>query len=187
MENIYTILTKFGITIPEDKKADFDKDFAENYKTSAEHNKVVTARDGYKSQLETAQNSLKEFEGVDVNELRNKINTLTNDLNTQKTQHEQQLADLEFNTALDSAISGMKGKSAKAVKALLDIDALKASKNQGEDIKTALDNLKKESAYLFEDENPAPPYAPGTGTTIINSKYSPEVAAMRSAAGLKTD
>lgn len=186
MENIHTILANLGITVPEDKKADFDKTFAENYKTVADHNKVVAARDGYKSQLETAQNSLKEFEGVDVNDLKNKISSLTRDLDTQKAQHEQQIADIEFSNALDSAISGMRGKSAKAVKALLDIDALKASKNQEADIKAALDNLKKESSYLFEDENTPPFYAAGTGTAGMSGNYSPEDAALRSAFGLDT-
>lgn len=36
MKNIYNILEKFGITIPEDKKEEFDKLVAENYKTVAE-------------------------------------------------------------------------------------------------------------------------------------------------------
>ena len=34
--------------------------------------------------------------------------------------------------------------------ALLDTDALKASKNQESDIKAALDNLKKDNDYLFK-------------------------------------
>ncbi len=72
MENIHTILEKYGITVDEDKKADFDK-------------------------------------------------------------------------ALDLAITGKKGKSVKAVKALLDIDTLKASKNQRDDIDTALEDLKKDN------------------------------------------
>ena len=42
MKNIHTILSEIGITIPEDKKAEFDKAVAENYKTSAEHEKKVT-------------------------------------------------------------------------------------------------------------------------------------------------
>ena len=52
----------------------------------------------------------------------------------------------------------------KAVKALLDVDALKASKNQRDDIDAALEALKKDAGYLFdEDNNTPPPYAGGTG------------------------
>ena len=49
---------------------------AENYKTVAEFEKVKSRleveRDNYKDSLDTAQNSLKEFEGVDVKELNGK-------------------------------------------------------------------------------------------------------------------
>lgn len=166
MENIHAILDKYGVTVAEDKRADFDKAVAENYKTVAEFGKVTAARDNFKNQLDAATNSLKEFEGVDVEDLKGKITSLTNDLNTQKTKYEQQLADLDFENTLDLAITGKKGKSAKAVKALLDIDALKASKNQRDDIDAALEALKKDSGYLFEEENNTPPpYAGGTGRT----------------------
>lgn len=166
MENIHAILDKYGVTVAEDKKADFDKAVAENYKTIAEFGKVTAARDNFKSQLDNATNSLKEFEGVDVEDLKGKITSLTNDLNTQKTKYEQQLADLDFENALDLAITGKKGKSVKAVKALLDVDSLKASKNQRDDIDAALEALKKDSGYLFEEENNTPPpYAGGTGRT----------------------
>ena len=96
MENIHAILEKYGVTVAEDKKADFDKAVAENYKTIAEFGKVTAARDNFKSQLDTATNSLKEFEGVDVEDLKGKITSLTNDLNAQKTKYEQQLADLDL-------------------------------------------------------------------------------------------
>ncbi len=36
MQNIYDILGGIGLTVPEDKKADFDKAVNENYKTVAE-------------------------------------------------------------------------------------------------------------------------------------------------------
>ena len=80
MKNIEEILTSVGITVPEDKKGDFEAAFNENYKTVSEAEKLRTARDNYKSQLETAQNALKEFEGVDVKDLQGKIDKLNNDL-----------------------------------------------------------------------------------------------------------
>ena len=52
MKNIYTILEGIGVSIPEDKKTDFDTAFNENYKTVAELEKVRNARDNYKDQLE---------------------------------------------------------------------------------------------------------------------------------------
>ena len=48
------------------------------------------------------------------------------------------------------------------IPALLDVDALKASENQEAAIEAALEDLKKDSRYLFDGEVP-PPYARGTG------------------------
>ena len=42
----------------------------------------------------------------------------------------------------------------KAVMAMLDMDALKASKNQSEDIKKALETVKESDAYLFGSDEP---------------------------------
>ena len=50
---------------------------------------------------------------------------------------------MEFNSVLDGAISKSGAKNAKAVKALLDLESLKISKNQADDITKALDEIKK--------------------------------------------
>ena len=65
--------------------------------------------------------------------------------------------------------------------ALLDIDSLKQSKNQTEDIKKALETVKESDAYLFGSEEPinnpvGPIGGAGGGDTAL--------AAMRAAAGL---
>lgn len=36
MENVHEILKKYGVEVPADKKADFDKDMLANYKTVTE-------------------------------------------------------------------------------------------------------------------------------------------------------
>ncbi len=125
--------------------------------------KLEAERDNYKEQLETAQNALKEFDGVDVKDLQGKIDTLNNDLKTKETEYQNKIADMEFNSILDGAISSIGAKNAKAVKALLDLDTLKSSKNQQEDIKAALDNVKSENDYLFSSQEPIKnPVAPTT-------------------------
>ena len=156
MKNIFEILAAMGIAIPEDKKQDITKQVAENYKTVAEFEKVKSRleveRDNYKDSLDTAQNSLKEFEGVDVKELNGKV------------EYQAKISDMEFDATLDNAISASKARNVKALKALLDVETLKASKNQAEDIKTAIENVKKDNDYLFESSEPIKnPVAP-TGT-----------------------
>lgn len=111
--------------------------------------RLEAERDNYKDQLETAQNALKEFDGVNVEEMKNKIAQLTSDMATKDAEHQAKIADMEFNSVLDSALSASRARNPKTVKALLDLEALKASKNQTEDIQTAIEAVKAENDYLF--------------------------------------
>ncbi len=118
--------------------------------------KLEAERDNYKSQLETAQNALKEFEGVDVKELQGKIETLNSDLQKKETEYQNKIADMEFNSVLDGAIAKSGARNSKAVKGLLldDLDTLKNSKNQAEDITKALEKIKSENDFMFTSEEP---------------------------------
>lgn len=113
--------------------------------------KLEAERDNYKSQLETAQDALKKFDGVNVEEIKNTIETLNSDLQKKETEYQNKIADMEFNSVLDGAIAKSGAKNSKAVKALLDLDALKTSKNQAEDIKTALESVKSENDFMFNE------------------------------------
>ena len=125
---------------------------------------VKAENDNLKSQLQTAKDGLKAFEGVDVKELQGQIQKLQQDLTDKEAAHQTELAGIAFDRTLESAITAAKGRNAKAIKALLDVDALKGSKNQETDIKSALEALQKDNGYLFDTGNPPPNFAPGTGT-----------------------
>lgn len=154
MKNIYEILKGYGLEIPADKKAEFETALKENYIPTNEHNKVKTARDNYKSQLDDVTQKFKGFEGVNVEELQGKISALTDDLASQKAAFDEQLADRDFDYMLNTAITGSKAKNVKAVRALLDLEAIKTSKNQSADIEAALKKVKEENDYLFTSEEP---------------------------------
>jgi len=126
--------------------------------------KVELERDKYKEQLETAQSALKEFEGIDVDNLKGEIEKLQNDLKTKDEQYQKELAERDFNALLESQINTFGAKNVKAVKALLDIDTLKESKNQEADIKAMLEACKTENDYLFGSDEPINnPVAPTGG------------------------
>lgn len=120
--------------------------------------------DTLKSQLEEAQKTIKGFESQDIEGVRRSAREWEDKYNQAIKDHEAKLADMAFDQALDGAITAAKGRNAKAIKALLDVEALKGSKNQEADIKAALEGLQKDSGYLFGTEETPPPYAPGTGT-----------------------
>lgn len=154
MKNIYDILKDFGLEVPEDKKADFDKAWKENYRTKAEYEKATSQRDEYKTSLDTVNAKLKEFDGVDVADLKGQITTLQEDLKKKDAEYAAKEADRAFNETLKEAIKAAGGRNDKAVMALLDVEALKASKDQSADIKKALDSAKESDAYLFGADEP---------------------------------
>lgn len=121
-----------------------------------ELNPMKAERDSYKSQLDTAQASLKAMEGVDAAGLQTKITDLTNQLKGKDTEIAQIRSDYAFDSAVNDAIRKASGRNEKAIRALLDLDTLKASKNQAQDITAALDTLKKENDYLFQSEKKIP-------------------------------
>lgn len=116
-----------------------------------------------KEQLTQAQNALEQFKDVDVTELQGKVSDLQKALADKDKEWQAKMDAQAFEGRIKDAITAAKGKNPKAVAALLDMDALKASKNQDADIKAALEALKKESGYLFEDEATPPPYSQGAG------------------------
>ena len=122
-----------------------------------------------KEQLEEAKNALKAFEGVDASQLQAKIKELQGQLTSKDNEWQEKLDGMAFDGKIKDAITAAKGRSVKAISALLDMDALRKSSNQDTDIKAALETLQKENGYLFETDPPAP-YAPGPGKNPIPGK-----------------
>lgn len=138
-----------------------------------------------KERLKTAEDGLKAFQDVDVGELQGKITDLSKQLRDKDTEWQTKLDDMAFDGRVKDAITAAKGRNTKAISALLDIDTLRASKNQEADIKAALEALKKDNDYLFETQTP-PPYSSSAGKTppeqstptslagVLREKYQPK-------------
>lgn len=162
MKNIHTILSEAGITVPEDKKAEFDKAVAENYKTSAEFEKKVNRLtedlNAATKRADTAEETLKGFEGKDFDAITKDRDEWQRKHNELVATHKKETEEREFNESLSAAITEAKGKNNKAIMALLDLDKLRGSKNQEKDIKSALDALRTDNGYLFEDNGGKPAF-----------------------------
>ena len=170
MKNIHTILSEIGVTIPEDKKDDFDNAVAENYKTAAEFEKKVNRLtedlNAEKKRADTAVETLKGFEGKDFDAITREGDEWKTKHDTAVAAYQKEQEDREFNSVLEAAITDAKGKNANAIMALMDLDKLRGSKNQEKDIKAALDAMRNESGYLFDDGGTPPPYAANTGVGL---------------------
>jgi len=164
-----------------------DKIMAENGKdVGAEKAKTKEAeadRDSYKGQLETARGELEKFKDADPEEMQATIDRLNDDLKKKDEEHEAEKADRVFREAVREAIAASGGRNEKAVMAMLDIGALKESKNQKDDIKAALDEVRKENGYLFKSDEPIKNPTGPTGGGAAGGGSS----ALRAAMGLPSE
>lgn len=124
MKNISEILTEIGVAIPEDKQADFESAFSANYKTVAEFQKRVTKaeeeRDGYKSRAETAETTLKGFEGVNLEEINKELDDWKKKAEETEKDYKRRIAEREFNDALAEGIGKYKFTSEAAKRSVME-------------------------------------------------------------------
>lgn len=186
MKNIEAILTEAGITLSEDQKTAINKAVTENYRTVSDYDKQKDKLTAAEEKVKATEDALKAFDGVDVEASKKQIADLQEALTKKEVEYQAQIADRDFQEMLKTAISESKGKNSKAIAALLDMEKLKGSKNQKEDIAAALKTLTEaeDSKMLFGEPEPNPV---GTGN-IIGEVRKPsgntEDAAMRAAMGL---
>nr|DAF37736.1 MAG TPA: minor structural protein [Caudoviricetes sp.] len=194
MKNIFEIMKEYGLEVPEDKKKDFEKAVLENYKTMTDYDnqakKLDAANDTIKANdtaMKDLQDKLDGFKDVDVSGLNQRIKDLETEKDNIQKDYDAKIADRDFDDLVKESIASVKGKNPKAITALLDVPALKASKNQKEDVAAALKALTEaeDSKMLFGEPEPKPE---GTGNLIGRvrggSSTSAEEAAMRAAMGL---
>ena len=131
----------------------------------ADYNAKNEALKSAQGQLAEAGRTIEGFKALDVEGIKKAADEWRAKAEQAEKDAAAQVAAVKFEAQLDNAIQARKGRSAKAIKALLDLDTLRASKDQEADLQAALDGLAKESGYLFDAGAPAPGYAGGPGTT----------------------
>lgn len=115
---------------------------------------VKTELEQTKSQLQEANTTIDGFKDYDQ-------------VKSQVEEYRTKIEDMQFSSLLEGAITAAGGRNAKAIKALLDVDVLKMSKDQSSDIKTAIENCQKENEYLFGAAEPIHnPVGPTQGTAL---------------------
>lgn len=137
------------------------------YVSKAKYSSMELERDNYKTQLTTAQDSLKAFEGVDVENLKGEITTLSTQLQNKETEFNNKLAEIEYNSNLETFFSSYKFTSELAKKAAIEEFKKKELKMDngkflgGEDF---MKELKESNPTAFESEEDekAPKIVKGT-------------------------
>lgn len=152
-EQIDSIMTENGSDI-ESAKGEIDRVKAELEQTKTQLQEANTTIDGFK----------------DYEQVKSQVEEYKTKYEQSKAEYEAKIADMQFGTSLDAAITAAGGRNAKAVKALLDVEALQASKDQTTDIKAAIEACQKENGYLFGATEPiknpiGPTQGPALGIT----------------------
>lgn len=194
MKNIFEIMKEYGLEVPEDKKKDFEKAVLENYKTMTDYDNQAKKLDAANETIKANDTAMKDLQGkldgfkdVDVSGLNQRIKDLETEKANIQRDYDAKIADRDFNDLVKESIAAVKGKNPKAITALLDVETLKASKNQREDIAAALKALTEaeDSKMLFGAQEPNPV---GTGNLIgqvrTGGGSNADDAAMRAAMGL---
>ena len=154
MKNIEELLTEAGVKLPEDKKAAFDKAFGENYKTIADYQRQADKLKAAEDKAKTAEDGLKAFDGVDVGKLKEQITALTKSLKDKDEEHAKALDERDLADIIGASIRAAKGRDEKAIRAHLDMDVLRTSKDRQRDVAAAIEVVKKEHDFLFEPDAP---------------------------------
>ena len=136
--------------------------------------------------IKDLKKDLEEFKDADVSGMKQRIADLEKDIQTKDETHQKEIADRDFNDILKDSIAAVKGKNVKAITALLDVDTLKASKNQKEDVAVALKALAEaeDSKMLFGELEPTPAGNGNPIGTVTKGGNQDSDTAMRVAMGL---
>lgn len=163
MKNIEEIIKEAGIEATAEQLTAITSAVKENYRTVADYDKQKEKLAASEDKVKTLTASLDKFKDVDPEALSAEIARLKDDIAKKDADFAQQLSDRDFEDLIKGAIADAKGKNTKAIRALLDIDTLKASKNQKDDIAAAIKELTEaeDSAMLFGSTEPDEPGAVG--------------------------
>ena len=115
--------------------------------------------------------------GRDIEAARQLGSTWEEKYNQATAAHKQELAALKLEHALHTAVQKAGGRNAKAIAALLDLQAIGDSEDLAGALDGALEELKEEHDYLFASPQTPPPYARGTGAPAGDPNRHPATLA----------
>ena len=159
MQNIIEICKEYGLEVPADKQSDFTKKVAENYLTKAEHEKKIgkleTDRDTWKEKAETAENTLKGFEGVDLETMKRDLADWQKKAEEAEKNAQAQIYERDFSDALKTELENVKFSSEAAKRDVMSqIKAAELKLKDGKilGLSDLIEQIKKTDASAFVDE-----------------------------------
>jgi hypothetical protein len=158
MQSIIEILKSNGIEVPEDKAATINKSVSENYKTISEVEKKTAKlemeRDSWKEKAETAEETLKGFEGKDFETITKERDEWKQKAEAAESDYAAKLAEREKQDLLKEAFADVKFTSESAKTTIMKQISEGVSVKNGKLIgfNDLLEDAKKNDASAFVDE-----------------------------------
>lgn len=150
----------------------------------AEHGRTVTTLNAQISTLQASEKELqsqaaKHAEDLKVlqknagtsEELKQQIKQLQKENSDKEQQYQQELIDIQRNSALNQVLTESKVKNVKAVAALLDNDAITFKDGQLIGAKEQLESLMKTDTYLFDLGTKPGSYNPAGGESVTTLSF----------------
>lgn len=130
---------------------------------------VNSEKNDYKKQLSDRDKQLEDLKGKAAGneELTAEIERLKNENEQSRKEYENQLSKQTYDFALDRALIDAKAKNLKAVRALLNTEAISLDGDNLLGLTEQLEAVKESDPYLFAESEPAEPeqkqfgYTPG--------------------------
>lgn len=173
MQNYEQILAELGIEVPEDKKSDLKKKMSENYKTVADYDKQVKKKDDYKISLDDVQTRLAELEKEDVDGLKTKITTLTQELADEKEARAKEAKQTELRDKVKDFLSDKKFVNAITENSIRSQMIQKLEEENGKNAEDVFKELTTKDGKPIEnilvDEKKVPDVKIPSFTTKFNS------------------
>lgn len=160
MQKLIETLGSFGIEVPADKVEEVKRALSKYYKNNGEVTQTLTKvegeRDAWKERAETAENTLKSFEGIDPESTKGELATWKQKAADAEKEYNDKIYERDFADALKTALEDVKFSSTSAKKAVMaDIkDAgLKLKNGKILGLNDLLEQMKKDDASAFVDED----------------------------------
>ena len=172
MQNYEKILEDLGIEIPEDKKADLKKKMSENYKTVADYNKQVEKKDEYKISLDELQSKLADLEKEDVDGLKDKVATLTQELADEREARAKEAKQVELKDKVNDFLSDKKFVNAITEDAIRSQMLSKLEKENGKNAEDVFKELTVKDGKPIENILVDEKKEPKSKTPSFTSKFN---------------
>ena len=111
--------------------------------------------------------------GRDIQQAKQAANDWEEKYNKAVADHKKERDDMLFRGIFSEAVHNAKGRNEKAIAALLDLSEIRTQEDPAAALQTAIQALKQENGYLFENEEMPPYYAAGTGVRQSGSPDAP--------------